>query len=627
MVLSGYRRPFFGLMVIFFAMSLTAYAANFEIADSEFQNLKSDQAKLTWVKKYEPQVSQWPVVDQAYFYHKKGLTLEVNDDIEGAKEQFKKSIQLFKSLDQVDSGLVQSLLDLSYMKYLQTNDTKVYCPDRQEAVAVARQIDNPVKLADSLIQMAFCYQSGFENLTQGLAVLEEAAEVVQENNLAEDGLAMIYNATGNLYRANQVHQQAYEYYQKAYQLWVAMDDTQDVFNMLHNMFGEAIELGHWQAAQSHVNGLFKMAEKYPDFSDFRFFAELNAGRLDFAQHHFEQAVKAYEATLALKDTTSEHYFVKIAESQLAIAHFRLGQYDQAFQIADQYLMDFDNLKADNIIPAIAIINLFSQQKYPQALQKFWQVLDESQANNRLFVKNAVALQTLTWGETVDKLQNQASQHKLAIKQLELEQQQKQSRINQLTAVVVGLIAVVAVIIAWFLYRSKKHHQTRAQTDYLTHIANRRHIIKEGRRLLVQSQQKQQDLSIIIIDIDDFKPINDEYGHAMGDVVIKQVVKNMRAGLNSDQLLGRVGGEEFLLLLPGVNKGRACAVAEQIRQQVAGNPIIADKLQLQITVSLGVAVNQPPVAHFEELLKRADDAMYQAKSAGKNQVQPVSSAAL
>lgn len=625
MVFSGFPRQCFGLMLVMLGMSVTTYAADFETADAEFQNLKSDQEKITWVHKYEPEVAQWPVLDQAHFYHNKGLALEVNDDIEGAKTQFQKSIQLFKSLDEIDPGLVQSLIDLAYMKYLQTNDTKVYCPDREEAVAVARKIDHPEALAGSLIQLAFCYQSGFDELTQGLAVLEEAADVVKENNLAQSQLAMIYNATGNLYRNNQIHQQAYEFYQKAYQQWVAMDDTPDIFNMLHNMANEAINLGRWQQAQNHVNELFKMAKEHPDFSDFRFFAEFNAGRLDFAQHNFEQAVKGFQAALALKDTTPERYFVKIAEGQLAVAYFRLEQYDQAFETTENYLADSKGANTVDSLQETEVIKLFSQQKYPQALQKFWQILDEAHANNRAFVKNAVALQSLSFGETIDALQNQASQQQLAIKELELEQQQKQARINQLTAVVVGLFAVVAVITAWFLYRSKKHHQTRAQTDYLTHIANRRHIIKEGRRLMQQCQQKGDDFSIIIIDIDDFKPINDEYGHAIGDVVIKQVVNSMRSGLSDGQLLGRIGGEEFLLLLPGVNKGRAHAIAEKIRFQVAVKQIMTDQVQIQTTVSLGVAVNQPPAASFEVLLKRADDAMYRAKTAGKNQVQPALSA--
>ncbi|MCX7545367.1 GGDEF domain-containing protein [Marinicella gelatinilytica] len=609
-------------MVVMCIISITTSAADFETADAQFQNLKSDQDKLAWVKKYEPEVTQWPTIDQAYFYHRKGLTLEVNDDIDGAKEQFVKSIQLFKSLDEIDPGLVASLIDLSYMKYLQTNEAKVYCPDRQEAVTVARQIDAPIKLADALIQLSYCYQFGFENLAKGLAVLEEAASVVHENNLAKGGLAMIYNATGNLYRNNQVHQQAYDYYQQAHQLWVDVDDTQDVFNMLHNMNSEAIELGKWQQAEAHVNDLFAMAEKYTDFSDFRFFAEFNAGRLAFEQQNFSQAVESYEAALALQDTTPEVYFVNIARRNLATAYFRLGHHDEAFQMAKNYL-DNDISQTDTELPRIIL--LFAENNHEQALEVFWKLFDNTRANNREFVKNAVALQALNFGETIDKLQNQASQQQLAIKELELEQQQKQSRINQLTAVVVGLFAMVAVITAWFLYRSKKHHQSRARTDYLTHIANRRHIIQEGRRMLLQCQSKQQDFSVIIIDIDDFKPINDEYGHATGDVVIKQVVNSMRAGLSDGQMLGRIGGEEFLMLLPNINKGRAHAIAEHVRQHVADTLIAVDEIQLSITVSLGVAVNQPPVANFEELLRRADEALYRAKTAGKNQVQPALSA--
>ncbi len=612
----------FLLIVLMAGFSIVAHATNFETADAQFQELRSDQDKMAWVLKYEPEAKQWPAIDQAYFHHRKGLTLEVNNDIEGAKDQFNQSILLFKSIDEIDAGLVQSLIDLSYMKYLQTNDTSVYCPEREEAVETARKIDNAESLAGALIQLAFCFQSGFDDLSQGLAVLDEAAEVVKSNNLSHTKLAMIYNATANLYRANQVHEQAFNYYEKAYHLWLGTEDTQDIFNMLHNMFSEANELGHWQDAESHVNGLFALAEKHPELTGFKFFAEFNAGRLAFAQQDFGKAVEAFEAALALKETTPEVYFVKIAESQLAIAYFRLQQFDQAFLAADSYLADMADINNFNTTAQEAvIIQLYAQQKTEQALEKFWQVLDKSRANNRLFVKNAVALQALEFGETVDKLQNQASQHQLSINQLQLKQQQKQTRINYLTAVVIGLFALVTIIFAWFLYRSKKHYQIRAQTDYLTHIANRRHIIEKGRRLLTQCEQRQEDFSIIIIDIDDFKLINDKYGHAIGDVVIKQVVNSMRNGLSEGQILGRIGGEEFLMLLPKVNKGHGYVIAERIRKHVADTLISVDKLQLQITLSLGVAVNKPPVTVFEELLRRADEAMYQAKIAGKNQVQP------
>lgn len=622
MTSSAYKPELFVLIGILVLSMGGVYAADFETADAKFQELTSDQAKLAWVKKYQPEVAQWPVLDQAYFYHRKGLALEVNDDIEGAKKQFKKSIQLFKNSDPKDPGLVKSLIDLAYMKYLQTNDTKVYCPDRQEAVEVARSISHPEALSAALIQVAFCYQDGFGELAQGLAVLEEAAEVVQANNLAHSQLAMIYNATGNLYRANQVHQQAYDYYQKAHQLWLKMEDTQDVFNMLHNMNSEAMALGHWEVAQKHVTELFQMARDYPDFSDFLFFAEFNAARLAYQQGDFEQAVEDFEATLALQHTTPEQYFVNIAKSQLAIAYYRLGRFDRAYQMARQYLLDVEDSNADDISQEVVMIDLLAQQKTEQAVKTFWQILDESRENNRSFVKNAVALQALTFAETVTNLQQQADEQQLNIQKLALQQQQKQARINQLTAVVVGLIALVAMITAWFLYRAKKHHQLRARTDYLTGIANRRHIISRGRFLLAQCQQRDTDLAVIIIDIDDFKPINDAYGHAVGDVVIQQVVSSMRKKLSDGQILGRIGGEEFLLLLPGVNKGRAHAIAEKIRRQVAAEKIETDSVCLHITVSLGVAVNQPPVNYFEALLKRADDAMYQAKSAGKNQVHSV-----
>jgi diguanylate cyclase (GGDEF)-like protein len=125
--------------------------------------------------------------------------------------------------------------------------------------------------------------------------------------------------------------------------------------------------------------------------------------------------------------------------------------------------------------------------------------------------------------------------------------------------------------------------------------------------------------LLIIDIDHFKSINDKHGHAEGDVALKLVAATLLASIKEPAFSGRLGGEEFVAVLPGADIDAACAVAESLRKQVMALdslPWLADR---QITVSIGVAVAQPTGDSAGAMLHRADVALYEAKRAGRNRV--------
>jgi diguanylate cyclase (GGDEF)-like protein len=129
------------------------------------------------------------------------------------------------------------------------------------------------------------------------------------------------------------------------------------------------------------------------------------------------------------------------------------------------------------------------------------------------------------------------------------------------------------------------------------------------------------LSAVIIDIDHFKRINDTFGHPVGDQALVALANCCRANLRTVDILGRYGGEEFLILLPETQHHRALEAAERIRKQVEAMVLPAAKGPLKLTISAGVAtldLNSPET--WEELIKTADDALYGAKAAGRNRVQ-------
>jgi len=159
----------------------------------------------------------------------------------------------------------------------------------------------------------------------------------------------------------------------------------------------------------------------------------------------------------------------------------------------------------------------------------------------------------------------------------------------------------------------------ARVDRLTGLANRRHLEDQLARLISGSYRHAQALGVLMIDIDLFKAVNDSYGHAAGDEVLRVLGKQMASTLRGDDILGRWGGEEFLALLPNTEPASAVAVAERLRCAVSQASIeLADGRSFVVTVSVGCA-STTTGAPADELLAIADEALYRAKRLGRNRV--------
>ena len=158
----------------------------------------------------------------------------------------------------------------------------------------------------------------------------------------------------------------------------------------------------------------------------------------------------------------------------------------------------------------------------------------------------------------------------------------------------------------------------ARTDPLTGTLNRLALDEQARRLFVQGGRA-PGLAALMLDVDHFKAINDRHGHAGGDRVLASLAHGIGTRLRPGDVLGRVGGEEFVVLLPCTDLVTAVALAEDLRMHVAGLPLYLDGQAQAVTVSIGVAVNDPADAEADALVRRADRALYEAKRAGRNRV--------
>jgi diguanylate cyclase (GGDEF)-like protein len=170
-------------------------------------------------------------------------------------------------------------------------------------------------------------------------------------------------------------------------------------------------------------------------------------------------------------------------------------------------------------------------------------------------------------------------------------------------------------------RLREELRGRAETDPLTGVANRRRFYQALEIECMRYSRNHLPLSVLMIDLDYFKVVNDQYGHPVGDVALRIVAQLLLLSLRKTDLLARYGGEEFAVLLPETSAEGAMVIAERVRQTVCQKPFSADGCQLQVTVSIGVASNDDEFeATPEILLKKADLALYQAKASGRNRVE-------
>jgi diguanylate cyclase (GGDEF)-like protein/PAS domain S-box-containing protein len=155
------------------------------------------------------------------------------------------------------------------------------------------------------------------------------------------------------------------------------------------------------------------------------------------------------------------------------------------------------------------------------------------------------------------------------------------------------------------------------TDPLTGLYNRRYFFELAQNAFDEARTDSRSLSILMIDIDQFKQVNDNYGHAVGDHVLRNVTERCRESLRIGEVMGRYGGEEFVVLISDAVLEDALQVAERLRSNISGQPIEVSGNQVLVTASFGVAEMDSNCRDLDSLIDRADQALYKAKSAGRN----------
>ena len=193
---------------------------------------------------------------------------------------------------------------------------------------------------------------------------------------------------------------------------------------------------------------------------------------------------------------------------------------------------------------------------------------------------------------------------------------------------IGLVSYIADLVWTIVEQKRTNEQIRqlnaqlerlAMMDDLTGLMNRRAFFIQGAKEISRAQRHRTPLSLLMMDVDEFKTVNDRYGHAAGDRVLQHVSHKIVENVREMDMVARMGGEEFSMLLPGTGAADAVKLAERVRQAIERESCQLDDQSIDVTVSIGVASYNTDTSSLEAILREADDSLYRAKYRGRNQV--------
>ncbi|MDW6024616.1 GGDEF domain-containing protein [Mesorhizobium sp. BAC0120] len=182
---------------------------------------------------------------------------------------------------------------------------------------------------------------------------------------------------------------------------------------------------------------------------------------------------------------------------------------------------------------------------------------------------------------------------------------------------VALVAIVVLGILMIAERTQSRFRDLAMNDQLTGVLNRRGFFETGANQLEKLSGTSSETAIALFDIDFFKAINDKHGHPAGDTVIAEFARRAVSTIRPGDIFGRIGGEEFALLLPDTTLNDARLIVERVRATFSGTPILHDRIEIMATASAGISIARSRDANLDQFISLADSALYAAKKAGRN----------
>ena len=499
--------------------------------------------------------------------------------------------------------------------------------DYDAGIALARSHENQRLVADGLTWRGSVQSLLGEHALALVDFLEaqkfyetSGAPIESEQNLFN--IAVAYRRLGET-------SQARDYLNKLLTLGEERHDrAQQLISHMQLGFLDS-ETGNQAGAENHLRKALVLAQAVDSRSQGASI-HLGLAQVDNIQGRYRQALdelaKAQPGFARMGDRSNrDMVLLQMAEAHAGLGEHKLaiGEYAQAETLLEQsgnlrYLVELLDARARSY-EALGRLDLAVADLH--RLVKAHEALDRKAHSDNATLMN-YQFQTAQ--------RDQENRRLAADRALKEQQLRSLERVRQWQRLALVLGGVLIVMLLWLaarqFRRSRKLHRM-AMTDPLTGIANRRHIEELARRALAHASAHGEPLCMLVLDVDHFKGVNDAFGHAVGDQVLVRVAQACKQALRRFDMLGRMGGEEFLVVLPDTTLEVAMQIAERLRRKVESLPLANLAPGLQITASVGAAEADHEADDLPELVRRADNAMYRAKDAGRNRVEVVSRAAV
>jgi len=440
----------------------------------------------------------------------------------------------------------------------------------------------------------------------------EALKFAKLSDKKED-LAMVFNNLGNVLNSQNDYANAAKYFEQSIKINTELNDIEMKMNASVGLSVSFLKSGKLLQAQ---NLLEKVISNQPLISDFTFSeASVNLAHVYKSSKEFRSAKSLYK--FVINDEKGSAYPPAVAAAYLGLAEV-LIQTNQIKEAVDIY--------QKGIIEVKDKISVESEMALYENLAK----LELSQGNfesaatiQSEYIERRNQIQPLIQEGIVQKLENQLQMERdYIILQDELLSSERKSRHSSLylfAVIIVSLFSLVLFLILMLrkqviarLEATNRTLKKASETDHLTGIGNRRFL--EHKINVFKGQDIQ--MAFLLLDIDHFKDINDNFGHDAGDEILVAISETIKRLCRKDDLFARIGGEEFVILNMNSNEESAYLFAERVRGCVEG---MARSFEAAVTTSIGVALGNMKKASYDELYKQADIALYLAKDQGRNKV--------
>jgi len=485
----------------------------------------------------------------------------------------------------------------------------------ERAVSVAEAESDDEMLANAVYLRGWLrgvlgdYALGLFDLRRALALYEKL-DLSEHARTAVNGIATIYNRMGD-------YAQAQHYYEQTLKAQLASGTQREAIVTLYNIGRTRENLQQWDGARADFANALEMSRKL-GYVRGQAYALRGLASVDNAQGDAQRALQHLEQAQRLSARLPDARLRAQIDLQRGIALRLLKRYGASAAALNDALTVFSG--ADSLAEVAAthaaLADTYADMgDWRAAYDQLRRLKDSADRLHARQLDQRVAWLKVEFDMAAKDKENALLLREKAASETALAEQRRAGRLQALVIALAALLASLLAVLALRQRRASRQMRALAMTDELTGLSNRRLLLQQLAHIL--DTQDAPSCALLIADLDHFKPINDACGHLIGDEVLKAVAAALKDVVREPAFLGRLGGEEFLVVLPGNDLEAGRLAAERVREAVAAIDARRWFKDRTLTISVGVTVAQPGVDTVSAALKRADEALYAAKAAGRN----------